>query len=238
MHTKRSELAGVTLSMHTIKLDRFFLVALALLLVSSQAIAQSLNYEVDITNTKSKRASVTLRPQKLAAKKVTFQMPAWAPGAYSVTNYGRFVKDFKAIDKKGKELKVTQINQNRWEIANAQSLDKITYDVIDSHRDSTSLWFAMAHIDSMLFFANGTALYGYVNDKKNVPATVTYKLPNDWEVATAAEYAKTRSTRDCAFRENVFKAKNYDELVDYPAIASRELQTRCFDHDGAHYEVV
>jgi predicted metalloprotease with PDZ domain len=217
--------------------NRFILAAL-ILLAGSQAFAQSLNYEVDITNTKSKRATVTLRPQKLAAKKMTFQMPAWAPGAYSLTNYGRYVKDVKAIDKKGKELKVTQVNPNRWEIANAQSLDRITYDVLDSHKDSTSLWFGMAHIDSMLFFANGTTLYGYVNDRKNVPATVTYKLPSDWEVATAADYAKPRSKRDCDFRQTAFKFKNYDELVDQPAIASRELQTRCFDQDGAHYEVV
>ena len=72
------------------------LVLLVSLLHATPLIAQSLQYEVDLTDTRSKRVKVTLIPQKLGAETVTFQMPAWAPGAYSVTNYGRYVQDLKA----------------------------------------------------------------------------------------------------------------------------------------------
>lgn len=212
--------------------------ALILVFVASQTFAQSLEYEVDITNTKSKKVNVTLRPQKLAAKKVTFQMPAWAPGAYSVTNYGRYVRNIAAFDKKGTALTIAQITPNRWEIANAQSLDRISYEVHDSHKDSISLWFGMAHIDSMLFFANGTTLYGYINDRKDVPAKITFKKPADWEIATASNFADAKLKRDCSFTQTVFKVANYDELADNPVIASRDLQTRCFNQGGALYEIV
>jgi predicted metalloprotease with PDZ domain len=213
---------------------------LIVLFVSFSSIAlhaQSLEYRVDLTNSRSKRVHVTLIPKKLGAANVTFQMPAWAPGAYSVTNYGRYVQDFQAFDHKGKTLKVTQLTQNRWSISDAKSLSKIEYYVGDSRRDSTSLWFAMAHMDSNLFFANGTALFGYLNDKKNTPSTVTFVKPPDWEIATALDY-NSRAKRDCSFTQTVFKAKDYDELVDAPVLAAPELQTRCFWQDGALYEIV
>jgi predicted metalloprotease with PDZ domain len=201
-------------------------------------VAQSLEYQVDLTDSRSKRVKVVLTPKKLGAKKVYFQMPAWAPGAYSVTNYGRFVKDFQAYDAKGKQLATNQLDQNRWEISDAKSIGRIEYYVVDSRKDSTSLWFAMAHIDTNLFFANATALFGYVNDKKNVPATVTYNKPANWELATSLDLKDGKAKRDCSFTQTVFKAANYDELADAPILAAPELQTRCFDQDGALYEVV
>ncbi|HET6513303.1 MAG TPA: hypothetical protein VFH43_14005, partial [Candidatus Kapabacteria bacterium] len=212
------------------------LFVLVTLLYVSPVKAQSLHYEVDLTDTRSKRVKVTLTTQKLASKKTTFQMPAWAPGAYSVTNYGRYVKDLAAFDQKGKPLTVTRVNENRWEIDDAAKLGKIEYYVADSRRDSTSLWFAMAHIDSNLFFANGTTLFGYVNDQKDVHATVTYQRPAHWEMGNALDMISGK--RDCSFTQSAFKASSYDELVDAPVLAAPELQTKCFTQDGALYEIV
>jgi predicted metalloprotease with PDZ domain len=211
--------------------------ALLVLAFSAPLFAQSLDYHVDISNTRSKRVQVTLTPKKLNGETVTFQMPAWAPGAYSVTNYGRYVQDLQAFDLSGKALTVKRLNENRWSISSAKSLGKIEYFVGDSRKDSTSLWFAMMHADSNLFFANGTALFGYVNDKKDIPSTVTFVKPADWEIATALDYSNG-GKRDCSFSQTVFKAKDYDQLVDAPIMAAPELQTRCFDQEGATYEVV
>jgi predicted metalloprotease with PDZ domain len=212
------------------------LVALLVLFLGLPVFAQSLDYRVDLTNSASKRVHVTLTPKKMNGETVTFQMPAWAPGAYSVTNYGRYVRDIQAFDLSGRTLAVKQLTENRWSIASAKSLSRIEYDVADSRKDSTSLWFAMAHVDSNLFFANGTALFGYVNDEKNTPSTVTFVKPANWELATALDYNNTLK-RDCSFTQTQFKAKDYDELVDAPILAAPELQTRCFDQDGAQYEI-
>lgn len=216
---------------------RILLVSLVSLTLVLDATAHSLNYEVDLTNARERKVKVTLRPVGLGKKTMTFQMPAWSPGAYSVTNYGRYVKNFKALTRAGKSLATTQLTENRWQIANAAKLDRIEYEVHDSRRDSTSLWFAMAHIDSNLFFANATTLFGYVNDVKSAPATVVYKKPQDWELASGLNYSG-KSPRDCAFRVTTFTARNYDELVDAPVLASSELQTRCFQQGSARYEIV
>lgn len=212
------------------------LVLLVSLIVGAPLSAQVLRYEVDLQDLSDRQVSVTLYPEKLARDRVTFQMPAWSPGAYAMTNYGRFVQDFRAFDRTGKELTSSKVDANRWEIKGAKRLAKITYEVRDSHRDSTSLWFALAHIDTGLFFANATALFGYVNDRKNVPAIVTYRKQWDWELSTALPF-NTRHTRDCSFSQTIFKARNYDELVDAPVLAAPELQSKCFQEGSALYEL-
>lgn len=94
----------------------------------------------------------------------------------------------------------------------------------------------MAHIDSNLFFANGTTLFGYLNDQKDVHATVTYQKPAHWEMGNALDMISGK--RDCSFTQSAFKASSYDELVDAPVLAAPELQTKCFTQDGALYEIV
>src|SRR5947208_1554275 len=153
----------------------------------------------------------------MGAKKVTYQMPIWAPGAYSVTHYGHYVSDFKAYDRRGKELPVTEVNGDRWEIAHAQNIRKIAYSVADSHKDSTSLYFALAHIDTNFFFANGTCLFGYVNDKKNMRAEVKYLFPDSWKLSTALDPIVAFENEYYShpdFKRDSFFAKNYDELAD------------------------
>jgi predicted metalloprotease with PDZ domain len=194
--------------------------------------AQQLVYTVDLDSTATHKVHVEISLHKMGAKTVTYQMPIWAPGAYSVTHYGHYISDFTASDEYGHDLPVKQVNDDRWEIYNAKKIANIDYTVRDSHKDSTSLYFALAHIDTNFFFANGTCLFGYVNDKKNIPSLVIYKLPKDWKIATALD-----STIP-AFGMKAFKAKNYDELVDAPVMADTAFQTRSFKDGKATYDIV
>lgn len=208
------------------------MLATVLMLVASASLAQQLSFTVDLTKTGSKEAFVELSIHGLKpAKKPSYQMPVWAPGAYSVTNYGRFVKNFKVVDASGKEIAATKVNENRWEMPAGSKPAKITYSVINSYLDSTSLYFAMCHIDTNFFFANGTCLFGYVNDDKSLKATVGYLIPSGWSGYTAnntAELPKTLS----------LDAGNYDELADAPIMAGKGLQVREFEQGGAKYDVV
>jgi predicted metalloprotease with PDZ domain len=203
--------------------------------------AQQLNYKVDLNSTQTHKVKVEISLFKMGASKVTYQMPIWAPGAYSVTHYGHYVSDFKAFDTKGKSLKVDQVNGDRWEISDAKNIAKITYFVGDSHKDSTSLFFALANIDTNFFFANGTCLFGYVNDKKNIPSLINYNFPKEWKLATALDASFPEKFYDGAhpdFKLTMFRAKNYDELADAPVIAGTGFQTRTFKDGKAWYDIV
>jgi len=214
-----------------------------LLLLSNFCYGQELIYTVDLHSTATHKVGVRVELKKMGATTVTYQMPIWAPGAYSVTHYGHYISDFKAFDKNGKELSVQQANGDRWEISNAKDIANISYSVSDSHKDSTSLYFAMAHIDTNFFFANGTCLFGYVNDKKNIPSTVDYDFPYEWKLATALDplpSGKHDGTAPPDFKYSGFEAKNYDELADAPIMAGVDsiFQTHSFKDGTATYDIV
>ncbi len=203
--------------------------------------AQHQTYTVDLNSTQTHKVGVSVEVEKCGAKIVTYQMPIWAPGAYSVTHYGHYVSDFKAFDSKGKSLKINQVNGDRWEIADAKNIQRITYSVNDSHKDSTSLFFALCNIDTNFFFANGTCLFGYVNDKKDIPSLVEYHFPHGWKLGTALESRPDEKFYDAAhpdFLLTSFAAKNYDELADAPVMAGTGFQTRTFKDGKAWYDIV
>jgi predicted metalloprotease with PDZ domain len=187
--------------------------------------AGKLQFTVDLRDTKSHQVHVTLTPTGFHAGKATYQMPVWAPGAYSVTHYGKYVLNFTAYNKYDHTLAVKQLDDDRWEIASGQSVKKIEYDVLDSHLDTTSLYFAMANMDTSLFFANGTALFGYYDDDKSAGAQITYLIPDDWKLVCALP-SPTGYTQDTnpSFKNTIFVAKNYDELADAPVLAAAETK--------------
>jgi predicted metalloprotease with PDZ domain len=238
---------------------RFSLTLLAALVALSQAAeSKTLNYTVDLRHTASHIVHVSLKPVGFTAKTGTFQMPVWAPGAYSVTHYGRFVANFHAISaKNGETLPVTKVNQDRWSIEHANELATIEYDVLDSHDDTTSLYFAMANMEPNLFFANATALFGYFDDDKKASAVVKYDLPRDWKLVSSLPSSSpkkiTSAMIERSFKKNkpldetppmsldgqitTFYAKNYDELADAPVMASPDMVVRTFGQGSALYDV-
>ena len=208
----------------------------------------TMKFTVDLLHTVSHEVHVTMVPTGFHSKIAFYQMPIWAPGAYSVTGYGRYVRNFRALNKYDHDLKVIQIDSNRWEIPTGQSVKKIVYDVLDSHKDTTSLYFAMANIDSSLFFANATALFGYFNDDKSANATVTYELPEDWKLACPLTPGPQLLHVVGAPRAPSFSATDYDVLADAPILAAPNDTTSLPTHDdrvmvgsfterGASYDV-
>ncbi len=217
-------------------------------LLASYSIAKGkLQFTIDLRDTKSHMVHVTVVPSGFHAKTAVYQMPVWAPGAYSVSHYGKYVKNFNAFNKYDHSLVTKQVNDDRWEISTGASVQKLEYDILDSHLDTTSLYFAMANIDTTLFFSNATALFGYYDDDKQAAAIVTYILPPDWKLACALPppggYKKDTMP---TFTNTTFVAKDYDELADAPVLAaldsgdnkhSDHLISRSFAEGSAIYDV-
>ncbi len=203
-----------------------------------------LEYTVDLLNTQSHTVHVRLDVNGYKAKKASYQMPVWAPGAYSVSHYGRYVENFKAFNKNHNSLPVTQVNDDRWEMPKGDKVRSIEYDVLDSHKDSTSLYFAMANIDTSIFFANGTALFGYFDDDKRSDSRVVYQFPTEkWNLACPLD--PVTGYKPDVFTAVQFHAKNYDELADAPILAAPiaavphtgHIVTATFKDGSADYDV-
>lgn len=216
----------------------FKLIVLYIVFSALHGIAsQGLHYTVDLRHSSAQRVHVTLELEMMGAEVISYQMPAWAPGAYAITNYGRFIENFKAYGYDGKEKPVERLNENRWRILHGKDIRRITYDVANSYKDSSSLYYALAHFDSSFVFANATALFGYVNDKKEIAFDVTYLSPSGWEVETALDSVSVTKLADGS-QEARYHAHNYDELADAPVMAGPGFQRRSFRIGKTLYDVV
>lgn len=87
---------------------------------------------IDLVNVSNDKVKVMAKPAQITATTISYQLPKIIPGTYAIADYGRYVDDFKAYDKSGKELTVTKKDVNTWTISNANQLDRVEYLVNDT----------------------------------------------------------------------------------------------------------
>src|SRR5678815_1701422 len=87
---------------------------------------------IDLTRVQDDKLPVTIKAPEIKEKEIVYNMPKIVPGTYAIYDFGKFLNEFKAFDKKGKELKTERLDLNRWKIEDAKKLDKITYWVNDT----------------------------------------------------------------------------------------------------------
>ncbi|MEM7037138.1 MAG: peptidase M61, partial [Bacteroidota bacterium] len=130
-------------------------------------------------------------------------------------NFGRFVSDFKAFDKSGKELKVDRVDENRWKIAQARDCDKITYwveDTWDSRVEGGSIFEpGGTNIEAgKNFVINTFGFFGYFEGMKEVPIKLTVEHPAGFYGSTSLIATDDNPNSD------VFEVENYHYLADAP----------------------
>ncbi|HEX9979450.1 MAG TPA: peptidase M61 [Flavobacterium sp.] len=211
----------------------FFLITIGLLLYapafSQSKTGEQVRIAIDLNNVKDDKVMVTVTPPKISGDKTTYHIPKIIPGTYSEDDYGRFVEDLKAYDKKGKMLAVTKADDNSWAIASAKNLDKITYLVNDTYdTESTHDIFSPAGtniLDGKNFMLNMHGFVGYFSDMKELPYQVTVSHPAGIQGATSLIDSDNTGNSD------VFTASRYAELVDNPIMYSQS-ESSTFTVDG------
>ena len=148
-----------------------------------------------------------------------FYLPKIVPGVYDDLNYGKFVSNFRAIDKNEQSLKVNQIDENCWEIIGTKELSNIKYVVDDGWKDFNFEGIrpyrsAENHFDSSIVILNANSTFGYFYHQENIPFRININKPTDFYGATSLP--KTNSSKN----EDEFLAENYRTLVDNPIMYS------------------
>ncbi|RZJ74172.1 MAG: peptidase M61 [Flavobacterium sp.] len=201
-----------------------YTVALALSvcgLASAQKTANDIKVSIDLKNVKDDKVMVTITPPAFTTDATTFFIPKIVPGTYSEDNYGKFIDDFKAYDKKGKELKVTKADDNSWKIAGAKSLAKVTYFVNDTYDIETSgvhEIFSPAGTNILAgenFMLNTHGFVGYFEGRNDVPYTINVSHP------AALWGATSLIDTDPSAENDTFTSARYSDLVDNPIMYSK-----------------
>jgi len=125
---------------------------------------------------------VVINPGRFLQDTVKYYLPKVVQGTYAVSDFGKFVDDFRALDYTGVELATEKIDANTWLIPNAKQLDKIVYQVNDTYdieNQTENIPFSPSgtNIEEDNFVLNLHGFIGYFDVLKNNQYALEVKAP-------------------------------------------------------------
>lgn len=186
--------------------------------ISVQSAAQTIKYEIDVTNYLDDLFHVTVFTNSLNEENNIYHFPATVPGTYSNLNFGRFVTSFYAYDADGNELPTERISTNQWEISNPENLARLDYDVQDTFDAEVEKEYVIpmagTGINENFIVLNTFSTLGYFEGLQSSPVQLKLFYPKDWIIGTSLTYDEN----------GYYTAENYDYLADSPILIG-ELTT-------------
>ncbi|MBK5269649.1 MAG: peptidase M61, partial [Bacteroidia bacterium] len=176
---------------------------------------QACKFNIDLINVSNDKVRVEVLAPSISKKSITYHLPKIVPGTYSEDDFGRYIEDFKAFDKKGNELSVVKSDTDSWTISSSKKLYKLTYLVNDTYDDSTTQQVIFEPAGSNIekdsnYVINNHCFLGYFDGMKDIPYEVTIQHPAYMYGSTALTDMDKSSVND------KFITESYNRIVDNP----------------------
>ena len=177
---------------------------------------------IDLTQVVNDKAPVIINPGRFVANTVNYRLPRVIQGTYSLSDFGLFVDDFKALDYEGNELPVSKIDNSSWSIKNASKLDKIIYYVNDSfdvEKDNnypTLFSPEGTNIDTNIYVLNLHGFIGYFDSLKNAQYALDVTAPTAFIRTSALQNIRTKLSADGTKITSSYFAPRYFDITDNP----------------------
>ena len=176
--------------------------------------------KLDLNNIVEDRIPVEINPGKFNKDTVVYKMPRVVQGTYSISNFGRFVKNFKPISYSGKVLDFSSEDVNTWKIFNANNLDKIIYEVedtfdIENSEDDIPFSPAGTNIEDDNFMLNLFAFIGYFESLQNNSYELIVSSNEDYKKSSALKLVSQESNAK-GFIDSKYFANRYFDIADNP----------------------
>jgi predicted metalloprotease with PDZ domain len=146
-------------------------------------------------------------------------LPAWRPGRYLIQNYAANVRDWSAG-----EARAWKDGLHSWRI-DAQAGQEVTFryryyaGVLDA---------GSSFLDEEEAYFNGSNLFMLVDGQRREEHRLTIAAPLEWTIETQLPRGD----------DGVFVARDYDHLIDSPAIAAARLTRHSLVESGARIHLV
>lgn len=213
--------------------NTFFLSLLATLLVGCGASTKTVNdlaistpivSDVNISKVLDDKVPVTINPGRFTQETVVYRLPRVVQGTYSVSDFGKYIEDFKALDYKGEELWVTKTDVNTWTIDNASQLDKITYlvnDTFDIEKvggigGEQPFSPSGTNISSENYVLNLHGFIGYFDSLKSNQYKLNVTAPNNFNRTSAIQSTGVTVSKDGNDKTSHYFAPRYFDITDNP----------------------
>ncbi|MDP6942253.1 MAG: PDZ domain-containing protein, partial [Planctomycetota bacterium] len=153
---------------------------------------------------------------------ITLRMPLWKPGAYRYDTYERAMRGLVAVNQKGDELPLVELDPRTWRVqCEGASSVHVSYDLKVQDESEENAPPAL-HLHAPSAFL-------YTEDSIQLPHILKVNLPEDWSFSSGH--------RPVSGEANTYRSPNYDVFVDCP-IALGALETMSFDSHGTPFEIV
>lgn len=141
-----------------------------------------------------------------------------------MSDFGKYVDSFKALDYEGNELEATKVDTNTWEITNAQKLDKVTYLVNDTFDmevsggigGETPFSPGGTNIESTNYVLNLHGFVGYFDSLKNNQYKLDVVSPTNFKRTSALQEVGTKTSEDGSTLTSSYFAPRYFDITDNP----------------------
>ena len=179
---------------------------------------------IDLSKVENDKVPVTVDPGRFNIDNVTYRLPKVVQGTYAVSNFGKYIVDFKAYDYKGKELSVVKTDVNTWIVANGKQLDKITYWVNDTFDEEKEGGIGKedpfspsgTNIESDNFVLNLHGFIGYFDSLKDNQYKVNVTAPADFVRSSALQEIGSSTSADGKIITTNYIAPRYFDVTDNP----------------------
>jgi predicted metalloprotease with PDZ domain len=184
--------------------------------VAVSAPVSDLHYDVTVDSAAAaaRRITVVTTVTVAGPGQLVLALPAWAPGAYEMTWFSRWVSGFGATAADGHPLVWDKVDYETWRIETGGSKSvRVTFtyeaDTLDNAMSWTRPNFALFNGSNLFLYPAGRGL--------NFPATVAVHTSPSWLVATGMASGSDPGS---------YSAPTYHDLVDMPFFVGR------FDFDS------
>jgi predicted metalloprotease with PDZ domain len=182
-----------------------------------------MNYKLSVANPSSRYIQIEATTENSDKKEIEIQLPSWRPGRYELGNFAKNVRNFRAYDADGRELKSDKITKDRWKISSKGTASvTVRYEYYANELNAGSTF-----TDENQLYVNPVNCLVYVPEKISEACYVQLDVPEKWQVACALKKEKS----------HLLFAKNFDKLADSPFIASPNLKHNYFILDGVEFHL-
>jgi predicted metalloprotease with PDZ domain len=177
--------------------------------------AHTTHYYLDFSKATEFEVSVRVQlPECTSGEVLVF--PGTIPGTYATIDYGRFIRDFRPVNKEGNPVKFVKEGKNAFKLKGPAT--EITYKVKDSFHNKVrkDKIFEPAGTNiqpNKNLLVNEGGFFCYRRGHESDSAVVHLTYPENMVASTAMPGKKGKNT-------SVFYASNYHELVDCPIMVT------------------
>ncbi|MDW5288614.1 peptidase M61 [Formosa sp. PL04] len=179
---------------------------------------------INLTKVVNDKAPVVINPGRFTIDTVTYRLPRVVQGTYSVSDFGKYIDDFKAYDYNGVEIPTTKADVNTWTILNGINLDYITYNVNDTFDIEEEGGIggeqpfspAGTNIETDNYVLNLHGFIGYFDSLKNNQYTLDVTAPASFKRTSALQKVNETKSDDGKVMTTSYAAPRYFDITDNP----------------------